>query len=378
MMDRIEVMQPWFGDAEVEALAAAIRSGWVAQGPKVAEFETAFAQYSETSDAVAVSSCTAGLHLVLHALGFGPGDEIIVPSLSFIATANAVRYVGATPVFADVDVATQNLTVETIDQVVTPRTKAVMAVHQVGMPLDLDSLRAYCSDRDLQFVEDAACAVGSTYRGQPIGASPALAVFSFHPRKLLTTGEGGMIVASDADLVARLKRLRAHSMSVSAEERHDAGRVQFEEYEELGFNFRMTDLQAALGLVQLGRLPAMIERRRLLGGAYREALDGLAGIVAPIDPPYGTTNYQSYTVRLTQEYPLSRDLLMQRLLDKGISTRRGVMAAHREQAFRGFDHGPLPNTELLADQVIILPLHHQMTDGDIDRVAESIRLEARV
>jgi dTDP-4-amino-4,6-dideoxygalactose transaminase len=378
MMDRIQVMQPWFGDAEVEAIAAVIRSGWVAQGPKVAEFETAFAQYSETSDAVAVSSCTAGLHLVLHALGFGPGDEIIVPSLSFIATANAVRYVGATPVFADVDVVTQNLTVETIDQVVTPRTKAVMAVHQVGMPLDLDSLRPYCSDRDLQFVEDAACAVGSTYRGQPIGASPALAVFSFHPRKLLTTGEGGMIVASDADLVARLKRLRAHSMSMSADERHDAGRVQFEEYVELGFNFRMTDLQAAVGLVQLGRLPAMIERRRLLGGAYRKALDGLAGIVAPIDPPYGTTNYQSYAVRLTQEYPISRDLLMQRLLDKGISTRRGVMATHREPAFQGFDHRPLPNTELLADQVIILPLHHQMTDGDIDRVAESIRLEARV
>jgi dTDP-4-amino-4,6-dideoxygalactose transaminase len=187
-----------------------------------------------------------------------------------------------------------------------------------------------------------------------------------------------MIVATDADFVARLRRLRAHSMSVSAHDRHDAGRVQFEEYVELGFNFRMTDMQAAVGLVQLGRLPAMIERRRLLAQAYREALDGLAGIVAPIDPPYGTTNYQSYTLRLTEDYPISRDLLMQRLLDNGVSSRRGVMATHREPAFRGFDHRPLPNTELLADQVIILPLHHQMTDGDIDRVSELIRLEARV
>ena len=378
MTDRIQVMQPWLGDAEVEAVAAVIRSGWVAQGPKVAEFEMAFAEYSQTTGAVAVSSCTTGLHLVLHALGYVPGDEIIVPSLSFIATANAVRYVGATPVFADVDVVTHNLTVETIDQAVTPETKAIMAVHQVGMPLDLDPLRSYCSDRGLRLVEDAACAAGSTYRGRPIGAAPALAVFSFHPRKLLTTGEGGMIVTTDAEFTARLKRLRAHSMSVSAHERHDAGRVQFEEYVELGFNFRMTDLQAAVGLVQLGRLPAMIERRRLLAEAYREALGGVPGIVLPTDPPYGTTNYQSYTVRLTQEYPITRDELMQRLLDKGVSTRRGVMAAHREPAFRGFDHRPLPNTELLVDQVIILPLHHQMTDGDIDRVAELIRLEARV
>lgn len=378
MTDRIQVMQPWLGDAEVEAVAAVIRSGWVAQGPKVAEFEMAFAEYSQTTGAVAVSSCTTGLHLVLHALGYVPGDEIIVPSLSFIATANAVRYVGATPVFADVDVVTQNLTVETIDQAVTPETKAIMAVHQVGMPLDLDPLRSYCSDRGLRLVEDAACAAGSTYRGRPIGAAPALAVFSFHPRKLLTTGEGGMIVTTDAEFTARLKRLRAHSMSVSAHERHDAGRLQFEEYVELGFNFRMTDLQAAVGLVQLGRLPAMIERRRLLAEAYREALGGVPGIVLPTDPPYGTTNYQSYTVRLTQEYPITRDELMQRLLDKGVSTRRGVMAAHREPAFGGFDHRPLPNTELLVDQVIILPLHHQMTDGDIDRVAELIRLEARV
>jgi len=378
MSDRIQVMQPWLGDAEVEAVAAVIRSGWVAQGPQVAEFENSFARRVETTSAVAVSSCTTGLHLVLHALGVVPGDEVVVPSLSFIATANAVRYVGAAPIFADVDLETQNLTLETIDRVVTPRTRAVLAVHQVGMPLDLDSIRAYCEDRGVTLIEDAACAIGSTYRGRPIGASPSIGVFSFHPRKLLTTGEGGMVVSSDEDFSARLRRLRAHGMSVSALDRHDSSRVSFEEYGELGFNFRMTDMQAAMGLVQLSRLDAMVERRRALAAMYHEALDGVPGLVLPVDPPHGTTNFQSYAIRMTEDCPIPRDDMMQRFLDEGISTRRGVMASHREPAYQGFDHAPLPNTELLADQAIILPLHHAMTAADIERVASTMRLEARV
>lgn len=378
MKDRIQVMQPWLGDAEVEAVAAVIRSGWVAQGPQVAEFESAFSRHVGATNAVAVSSCTTGLHLVLHALELTDGDEVVVPSLSFIATANAVQYVGATPVFADVDLETQNVTVETIDRVVTPRTRAVLVVHQVGMPLELDSLRAYCDDRGLSLVEDAACAAGSTYRGQPIGASPSLGVFSFHPRKLLTTGEGGMVVSPDEDFAGRLRRLRAHGMSVSALDRHGSDRVSFEEYGELGFNFRMTDMQAAMGLVQLSRLDAMVERRRQLAGEYHEALDGGPGLVLPVDPPHGTTNFQSYSVRMTEDCPISRDAMMQRLLDDGISTRRGVMASHREPAYRGFAHAPLPNTELLADQAIILPLHHQMTTEDVERVAGLMRLGARV
>ena len=378
MSDRIQVMQPWLGDAEVEAVAAVIRSGWVAQGPQVAEFEATFARHVGTTSAVAVSSCTTGLHLVLHALGLGEGDEIIVPSLSFIATANSVRYVGASPVFADVDLVSQNLTVETVDRVVTPRTKAVLAVHQVGMPLDLDEMRGYCEDRGFAFIEDSACAVGSTYRGRPIGGAPSLGVFSFHPRKLLTTGEGGMVVTPDEEFADRLRRLRAHGMSVSALDRHGSDRVAFEEYGELGFNFRMTDMQAAMGLVQLSKLGAMVERRRELAAVYHDSLADVPGLVLPVDPPNGTTNYQSYTVRLTEAFPISRDAMMQRFLDDGVSTRRGVMASHREPAYRDFDHGPLTNTEILADHAIILPLHHHMTEADVRRVARSMQVEASV
>jgi perosamine synthetase len=370
-------MKPWFDESEVDAAAAAIRSGWVAQGPRVVEFERRFSTRVGADAGVAVTSCTTGLHLVLYALGLGPGDEVIVPSLSFIATANTPRYVGATPVFADVDMATQNITAESVAPVVTERTRAVMAVHQIGMPADLDPLRALCAERDLLLIEDAACAIGSTYRGSPIGAAPSLAVFSFHPRKLLTTGEGGMITTSDAEFADRLRRLREHGMSVSAFDRDRTDSVAAEGYLEMGFNFRMTDVQAAIGLVQLDKIPEMVARRRALAAKYIAALVSVPGLMLPSDPPYGTTNYQSYSVILTDEYPTSRDDLMKSLLAEDISSRRGVMAAHREPAFADHPRTSLPNTEYVTDRSIILPLYHQMTEADIDRVAAVVAAGAK-
>jgi dTDP-4-amino-4,6-dideoxygalactose transaminase len=361
-------MKPWLGDGEVAAAEDTIRSGWVAQGPRVAEFEKALAGQVGAAHGVAVSSCTTGLHLALHALGIGPGDEVVVPSLSFIATANAPRYVGATPVFADVDPVTQNLTADTIEAVITPATRAVIVVHQVGMPAELDEIAALCHERNLTVIEDAACAIGSTYRGAAIGSHSDVVVFSFHPRKILTTGEGGMITTSSEDLAARMRRLRQHGMSMSAFDRHENARVAIEEYVEMGYNFRMTDLQAAVGIVQLEKLTTMIERRRELAEEYRRRMEGIDGLQLPADPSYGTTNFQSYAVVLREGFPASRNHLMEMMLERAISTRRGVMAAHREPAFAGHPHADLPVTEILTDTSIILPMYHEMSSSDLDRV----------
>jgi perosamine synthetase len=293
-MNPIPVMRPWLGPEEAAAAADAVASGWVAQGPRVAEFESAVAARVGAGHGVAVSNCTVALHLALHLLGVGPGDEVVVPSLSFIATANAVRHAGATPVFADVAEDTQNLTDTTVAPVLTDRTRAVVAVHQAGLPADLGALHRLCDPLGVAIVEDAACALGSTYAGAPIGAHSDLVAFSFHPRKILTTGEGGLLTTSRADWAARARRLREHGMSVSAAQRHSCGRVVLESYLETGFNYRMTDIQAAVGLVQLGRLDAIVARRRELAGRYHELLADVPGLVTVTDPPHGTTNYQSF------------------------------------------------------------------------------------
>ena len=367
----IPVMRPWLGQEEAEAAAEAVASGWIAQGPRVREFEEAFAAAIGTPHAVAVSSCTAALHLALIAAGIGPGDEVIVPSLSFIATANAVRYVGAQPVFADVDLATQNLIPETVEPHLTGRTRAVILVDQAGVPADLDAMRALCDPLQVTVIEDAACAAGSTYRGRPVGAGAALAAFSFHPRKLLTTGEGGMLTTSDGSIAARLRRLREHGMDISAADRHRSRQPVIEHYTEVGFNFRMTDIQAAIGLVQLRKLPEMVARRRDLAQRYQELLSGIPGLLTADDPPYGETNYQSFWMLLPEESPVGRDELMRLFADAGISVRRGIMAAHLEPAYA--DAKPsLPVTERLTRRSLILPLFHEMTQAQQEHVVSVV------
>jgi dTDP-4-amino-4,6-dideoxygalactose transaminase len=374
----IPIMRPLIGDEEIAAVTDALRSGWIAQGPRVAAFESGFASTVGAAECVAVSNCTTGLHLALVLAGVGAGDEVIVPSLSFMATTNAVVHAGGVPVYADIDPITANLTAETIAAVMTTRTRAVMIVHQAGMPADLEPIERLCRERGVELIEDAACAIGSTYRGGMIGGRSNLAVFSFHPRKVLTTGEGGMIAvgsAGSSDEVAtqmarRARRLREHGMSVSAADRHSSGDVAPESYDEVGFNYRMTDIQAAVGIAQLGRLTDMIARRRELAAHYQAALRGVDGLRCVADPAYGMSNYQSFWVVLPDG--VDRPTTMSRLADRGITTRRGIMAAHLEPAGDAWISGPLPATELITSRSMILPLFHEMTVADVERVASSL------
>lgn len=371
MSERINVMVPWLGQAEAEAVADAIASGWVAQGPRVARFEEEFAQAMQASYAVATSSCTTALHLALVVAGIGPGDEVIVPSFSFIATTNAVTYVGASPVFVDVDRVTGNMTAQGFAAALTSATRAVIVVDQGGVPVDLQPIREIADPLGIVVIEDAACGAGSTYRGRPVGAGADIAAWSFHPRKLLTTGEGGMITTSRADWAARARRLREHAMTVSAADRHQSVLPPAEEYSEVGFNFRMTDLQAAVGLVQLAKLPAIVHRRREIAARYRGAIRGMAGLRAVADPDYGTGNVQSFWVEVLPEYPTDRDGLLIALAEAGISARRGIMATHRQPPYRDLaPEGSLPETEWLTDHTLILPIYHSLSERDQDRIIE--------
>lgn len=371
-MQKIPLMVPWLGEAEIEAVSEVIKSGWIAQGPAVKRFEQAFKERMVSADAVAVANCTAGLQLALIVAGIQPGDEVIVPSFSFIATTNSVIHAGAVPVFADVAIKTGNLTAASIASAVTDRTRAVMVVHQAGVPADLDEIFAYCKPRGLTVIEDAACAVGSTYKSKPIGSHSDLVVFSFHPRKILTTGEGGMIATRNLNWATRLRRLREHGMSMSAADRHATGGVSIENYSEPGFNFRMTDIQAAIGLVQLSKLNDSVQRRRELAARYATYISDISGLHPVVDPPYGTCNFQSYWVELDDSVLKPRNNVMEELESRGISTRRGIMTAHREPACKKYFREPLPISERLSDNSLILPLYHTMSYAEQDHVIESL------
>jgi perosamine synthetase len=376
---KVPLVRPQLSDVEADAAARVVRSGWLTQGPEVAGFEAELAAAVGAPHAVAVANCTVALELALRCLGVGPGDEVATVSHSFIATANVVVAVGATPVFVDVEAATFGMDPRLLDAALTPRTKAILCVHQIGLPCDLPAILAIAAARGIPVIEDAACAIGSELeldgRWQRIGRPHgAIACFSFHPRKVVTTGDGGMLTTADPAIDRRARLLRQHAMSVSDAVRHGSAQVVIEDYLEPAYNYRMTDLQAAVGRPQLARLDAIIAERRRLAARYAAAFADARAVAVPVERPGTRSNWQSYP--LTLRAGIDQRAALQALLDRGIACKPGISNAHREPAYADTSRwrgGPLPVSERLRDTTILVPLFHGMTEAEQDAVIAAVR-----
>jgi perosamine synthetase len=370
----IPLARPYTDEAEVAAAAAVIRSGWVSQGARAAEFEHRVAEYTGACFAIATNSCTSALHLSLYLQGVGRGDEVICPSFTCFATANAIRHVGAFPVFVEIDPRTFNLDPAAVAAAVTPKTRAVMAVHQIGLAADMDPIREIARRHGLAVVEDGATALGGEYRGKRIGGLGSPTAFSFHPRKIITTGEGGMITTDDEALAERARIVRSHGASVSDLERHKARGTIYAAYPEVGYNYRMTDIQAAVGVEQMKKLPYILGRKQEIGRWYDEHLAAVAEVQAPFVPEYANHSYQSYLITLKPQYEIDRDVLLRQMAARGISCRHGIAPMHWEPYYRQLYPGlTLPVTEAVSRTTMFLPIFPSMTEAELQYIVDTLK-----
>ncbi|WP_421706864.1 DegT/DnrJ/EryC1/StrS family aminotransferase [Algihabitans sp.] len=373
----VPIALPSMGEEEWLALREPIESGWLTQGAKVSAFEAAFAERHQVAHALATTSCTTALHLGMAALGVGPGDEVIVPAFTWVSTANAVLYCGAKPVLCDVDPVTFNIDPARLGALVTDRTKLVVVVHLFGLCADMDGIRAALPDR-VRILEDAACAAGASYKGRPAGGLGTAACFSFHPRKSITCGEGGMLTTNDPELAARAEVMRNHGASISEEQRHQGPQPYLlPAFDELGFNYRMTDLQAAVANVQLGKLDGFVAEREQGARRYRQALGDIDWLRQPESPNDGQHAWQAYvTVVDPARAPKPRNEIMAELHERGVATRPGTHAVHMLGYYRqrfGFDVDDFPGARDCERNTMAIPLHNRMSDADFDHVVDAIR-----
>jgi perosamine synthetase len=361
------------GAEEVRAAEEVILSGWVSQGPKVMEFEKAVATYVGARYGVDTNSCTSALHLAIHLAGIGSGDDVIVPSFTCMATANAVHHAGAQPVFADIDRRTYNLDPESAAAALTPRTKAILVVHQIGLVADMQAFQALARRKGLILIEDGACSLGAAYHDKRVGAIAGPTCFSFHPRKMITTGEGGMLMTEDADLANKARVLRATGASISDLERHKAKGILIQKYESVGYNYRMTDIQAAIGLVQMTKLPDMLRERTAQARRYDLAFQDVEEIEIPYVPPKLTHAYTSYLVRLTKKSRIGRDTLLHEMAARGISCRAGIQPLHREPFYANdYTAQQFPESDLAAADTIFLPIFPGLTEDQQRQVTTTL------
>lgn len=373
----IAISLPATGEEEWQATREPLMSGWLTQGPKVAEFERQFAERHAVPHALATTSCTTALHLILAGMGIGPGDEVIVPAFTWVATANVVLYCGATPVLADVDRDTCNIDSADIASRITSRTRAVIAVHLFGLCADMHALRAVVPAH-IPIIEDAACAAGAAYRGVPAGGLGEAAAFSFHPRKSITTGEGGMVTTHNTALAQRMDQLRNHGASISEEQRHRGPRPYLlAEFNLMGFNYRMTDLQGAVGTVQLRKLDRYIDERDAMAQSYMRELGALPWLRMPRTPADGKHAWQAFVTYVNPENaPLDRNALMEQLQERGIATRPGTHAVHMLGYYRerfGYQPDDYPGARDCDRNTMAIPLHNRMSMEDLLYVANTLK-----
>jgi dTDP-4-amino-4,6-dideoxygalactose transaminase len=372
----IPISHPDTGEEEWQALREPLMSGWLTQGPKVADFERAFAKRHGVRYALATSSCTTALHLILTALGIGPGDEVLVPAFTWVSTANVVLYCGATPIFVDVDCTTFNIDVNQVSQKLSKRTKAILPVHLFGLCADIDAIAKVAPS--IPIIEDAACASGSGYKGRSAGSLGIAAAFSFHPRKSITTGEGGMVTTNNKELAQKVNSLRNHGASISEEERHQGFQpYRLPDFNLLGFNYRMTDLQGAVGIVQLSKLDGLIEEREKWANYYTQELADLPWIRTPSIPKHYRHGWQAYVCYIDEsKSPTSRNNIMKALFKKGINTRPGTHAVHMLGLYRkkyGFTSDDFPNARDCYQYTMAIPLHNRMTIEDYKYVVRTLK-----
>lgn len=372
--DFLPLSRPALDEAEIEAVSASLRSGWITSGPKVAELEERFRELTGAPHAVAVSSATAGMHIVLEALGVGQGDEVVTPSMTFASTVNQIALRGARPVFADSDYGTLQVLPGDVERAITRRTRAVIPVHFAGAPADLDPIRAAADAAGVPVIEDAAHAVGTSYRGRPAGGLGAIAIFSFHPIKNITTGEGGMVTCRDGEFAAKLRRLRFHGIERDAWKRYGKGGIPHYDVLEPGYKYNLTDLQASIGLVQVGKAKRLNERRAALAARYRDGLRDVRGIDLPESPAY--PHEHSWHLFIVKVTSMDRDAFFGQLSERNIGAGLHFPPCHLLTYVRQrFDtkEGDLPGCERAGARIVSLPLFPGMSDGDVDYVCEAVR-----